>query len=118
MERPFLYVDAKGKYRVFVPALRRNSSGATWANGPAAGRSIPLSDFYLAKPTDSVNTINLQLLLGRNLIFTPGVYNIDRSILVWRPDTVVLGLGFATLTAVNGSTPLWLADSRASTSPA
>jgi hypothetical protein len=112
VERPFLYVDANGKYRVFVPALRRNSSGPTWANGPAAGRSIPLSDFYLAKPTDSVNTINLQLLLGKNLIFTPGVYNIDRSILVWRPDTVVLGLGFATLTAVNGSTPLWLADSR------
>jgi len=43
-------------------------------------------------------------------MFTPGVYNIDRSILVWRPDTVVLGLGFATLTAVNGSTPLWLGD--------
>jgi hypothetical protein len=112
VERPFLYVDANGKYRVFVPALRRNASGTTWANGPAAGKSIPLSDFYLAKPTDSVNTINLQLLLGKHLIFTPGVYNIDRSILVWRPDTVVLGLGFATLTAVNGSTPLWLADSK------
>ena len=112
VERPFLYVDGQGTYRVFVPALRRNASGATWANGPAAGRSIPLSSFYLAKPTDSVNTINLQLLLGKNLIFTPGVYNIDRSILVWRPDTVVLGVGFPTLTAVHGSTPLWLADSR------
>jgi hypothetical protein len=109
-ERPFLYVDARGRYRVFVPSPRTNSSGATWSSGPTAGRSIPLSDFYLAKPTDSVNTINLQLLLGKNLMFTPGVYNIDRSILVWRPDTVVLGLGFATLTAVNGSTPLWLGD--------
>jgi hypothetical protein len=111
-ERPFLYIDARGRYQVFVPSPRTNSSGATWSNGPTAGRSIPLSDFYLAKPTDSVNTINLHLLLGKNLIFTPGVYDIDRSILVWRPDTVVLGMGIATLTAVNGATPLWLGDAK------
>jgi hypothetical protein len=109
-ERPFLYLDAQGKYRVFVPSPRTNSSGASWQNGPTPGRSVPLSDFYLAKPTDSVNAINLQLLLGKNLIFTPGVYNIDRSLLVWRPDSVVLGLGIATLTAVNGAVPLFLAD--------
>jgi hypothetical protein len=111
-ERPFLYVDARGRYRVFVPSPRTNSSGATWSTGPTAGRSLPLSDFYLARPSDSVTTINLHLLLGKNLIFTPGVYDIDRSIVVWRPDTVVLGMGIATLTAVNGATPLRLADSR------
>jgi hypothetical protein len=111
-ERPFLYVDARGRYRVFVPSPRTNSSGATWSGGPTAGRSLPLSDFYLAKPTDPVSVMNLHLLLGKNLIFTPGVYHVDRSILVWRPDTVVLGMGLATLTAVNGATPLRLADSR------
>jgi hypothetical protein len=111
-ERPFLYVDARGRYRVFVPSPRTNSSGATWSTGPTAGRSLPLSDFYLARPSDSVTTINLHLLLGKNLIFTPGVYDIDRSIVVWRPDTVVLGMGIATLTAVNGATPLRLTDSR------
>jgi hypothetical protein len=109
-EKPFLYLDAQGKYRVFVPSPRKNSSGTTWQNGTAPGRSLPITDFYLANPSDSVNTINLQLLRGKNLIFTPGVYNIDRSILVWRPDTVVLGMGIATLTAVNGAVPLWLAD--------
>src|SRR6266498_2384311 len=36
-ERPFLYVDSSQDYNVFVPALRRNSSGTTWASGPAAG---------------------------------------------------------------------------------
>ena len=109
-ERPFLYVDAQGRYRVFVPALRTNSVGASWENGPTPGRSLPISDFYLAKPSDSVATINAQLARGRNLVFTPGVYSINRSIVVWRPDTVVLGMGIATLTAVNGTVPSWLAD--------
>jgi hypothetical protein len=109
-EKPFITVDAAGGYSVFVPNVRTNSSGTTWASGPTAGTSIPLSKFYLAKPGDSAAKINLQLLLGKNLIFTPGVYNIDRSILVLRPGTVVLGLGVATLTAVNGAVPIRVAD--------
>jgi hypothetical protein len=109
-ERPYLYVDRSGGYRVFVPATRTNSSGTTWRNGPTPGHSIPLSDFYLARPSDSVTTINSQLARGKNLIFTPGVYDVDRSIVVRRPGTVVLGLGVATLTAVNGAVPLRVAD--------
>ncbi len=35
-EKPFLYVDAAGKYFVRVPALRENASGTTWSKGPAA----------------------------------------------------------------------------------
>jgi hypothetical protein len=110
-ERPFLYVDASGRYRVFVPAAQQNSSGPTWQHGPTPGRSIPLSDFFLAKPSDSVATINKQLARGKNLIFTPGVYDINRSIEVKRADTVVLGQGIATLTAVGGAVPLKVADS-------
>jgi hypothetical protein len=109
-EKPYLYVDANGSWRVFVPAPRTDSVGPTWASAPTAGRSLPLSDFYLAKPADSVRTINQALARGRNLIFTPGVYSVDRSIDVKRPDTVVLGLGIATLTAVHGSTPIRVAD--------
>ena len=74
------------------------------------GRTIPLHDFYVARPGDSVLKINLALALGKHLLLTPGVYDIAHSIHVWRPNTVVLGLGHATLTAVNGSTPLNVAD--------
>src|SRR5260370_4236120 len=34
---------------------------------------------------------------GQNLILTPGVYALDQPIVVPHPDTVVLGLGLATL---------------------
>ena len=77
---------------------------------PDPGRSIPLSQFFVAKPSDSVSTINSQLARGKNLIFTPGVYNIGRSIQINRPDTIVLGLGIATLTAVNGAVPIKVGD--------
>ncbi|MDT5035970.1 MAG: hypothetical protein QOE03_1155 [Micromonosporaceae bacterium] len=109
-ERPYLFVDAAGRYRVFVPATRTDTAGPTWQHGPTPGHSIPLSDFFLAKPSDSVTTINRQLARGKNLIFTPGVYDVDRSIMISRPGTVVLGQGVATLTAVRGAVPLRVAD--------
>ena len=74
------------------------------------GRTIPLSDFYVAKPGDSVQWINYQLARGKNLLLTPGVYDIAKSINVKRANTVVLGIGHATLTAVNGATPLTVGD--------
>ena len=85
---------------------RRTPSGPTWSSGQTPGRSIPLSDFYLAKPSDSVATINSQLSSGKNLLLTPGVYDVDKSIAINRSDTIVLGMGIATLTAVNGSVPI------------
>ncbi|MFC7649863.1 hypothetical protein ACFQX6_63175 [Streptosporangium lutulentum] len=32
-EKPFLHIDDSGDYRVFVPSLRHNTSGTTWADG-------------------------------------------------------------------------------------
>jgi hypothetical protein len=45
-----------------------------------------------------------------NLLLTPGVYDIARRISVKRADAVVLGIGHATLTAVDGVVPLTTAD--------
>lgn len=44
------------------------------------------------------------------MIFTPGVYDVDRTIHVKRANTIVLGLGMATLTAQNGVIPMTVAD--------
>ncbi len=105
-EKPYLFRDTHGRYNVRVPAARTNSRGISWADGLTPGHTVALSDFFVAKPGDSVAAINSQLARGRNLLLTPGVYDIARSIEVRRPGTVVLGLGHATLTAVNGAVPL------------
>src|SRR4051812_22260240 len=71
-EKPYLYVTDSGRWRVFVPAARRQSRGTTWATGSTPGRSLPLADFYVAHPGDSVSTIDNQLSHGRHLLLTPG----------------------------------------------
>ncbi len=109
-EAPYLYVDAQGNYAVFVPALRRNSSGTTWSAGPTPGTSIPIANFFIAKPTDSASTINQALQAGQNLILTPGVYKLDATLQVRNPHTVVLGLGFPTLVPQGGRVAMQLAN--------
>jgi hypothetical protein len=101
-EAPFLYMDSEHHFRVFVPAVQHNSSGTSWAAGPTAGSSISIEDFFLARPSDSVSSINNALRRGKNLILTPGVYPLERTVAVTRPDTVVLGLGFPTLIPQHG----------------
>jgi len=101
-EAPYLYLDSTGSYNVFVPAVQVNSVGTTWGSGPTPGTSISIDQFFVAQPTDSAATINLALHRGKNLILTPGVYHLDQSIDVTRPDSVVLGLGFPTLVPDNG----------------
>jgi hypothetical protein len=109
-EKPFLYIDSSGNYQVFVPALRTNAQGTSWASGQAQGTSMPINTFYIAKPGDSADTINSALTQGLNLLFTPGIYHLDNTIQVTRPDTVVLGLGIATLVPDNGITAMNVAD--------
>jgi hypothetical protein len=109
-EKPFLFVDARGNYLVRVPALRHNSSGITWRDGITAGRSIPLNRFFIAHPGDTAAAINAQLAEGRNLLFTPGIYELTEPIRVTRRNTIVLGLGFATIKPIQGTAALTISD--------
>jgi hypothetical protein len=106
-EKPFIFVEG-GNYFVRVPTAKSNSKGITWEFGLTEGRTIPMTDFYVAKPTDTAATINLALINGKHLILTPGIYRLRKSIIIRKANTVVLGLGHATLLAVNGTTPLVL----------
>jgi hypothetical protein len=109
-EEPYLYTNSSGNYNVFVPSAQTNTSGTTWANGSTPGTSIPISKFYIAHPSDSAATINSALQSGQDLILTPGIYNLSQSINVTNPDTVVLGLGFATLIPQNGVVSMQVAN--------
>jgi hypothetical protein len=110
-EKPFLVADAAGNLSVCVPSLRTQSVGITWHGGTTPGRSIPISRFYIARPlVDTAATINAQLAKGNNLLFTPGIYHLNDALRVARPNTVVLGLGFATLKPTNGTPAMTTSD--------
>jgi hypothetical protein len=102
-EEPFLYTDSSGAFRVFVPAAQTSSAGPSWSSGTEAGRSLALSSFFVANPATPVLAIDAALAFGKNLVLTPGVYNLSQPIVVSRPDTVVLGQGFATLVPQRGN---------------
>jgi hypothetical protein len=110
-EKPFLQVDADGRYSVRVPVLRTNSTGITWHDKSTPGKDLPIDAFYIAHPeTDTAATLNAQLAKGKDLLFTPGIYKLKEAIRVTRPDTVVMGLGFATLQPVSGTPAMTTAD--------
>jgi len=111
-EAPYLYVGASGAYQVFVPSVQHGSSGTSWGNGQTPGISLPISSFFIAKPGDSASTINGAIHRGKNLILTPGVYSLDQSIDVTRPDSIVLGLGFPTLVPTGGNRAMTIARAK------
>lgn len=108
-EKPYLYADSAGEFWVRVPSLQTDTTGVTWSTEgvPTPGTSIPFSDFFVANPRQhSASAMNAMLAAGKHLLLTPGVYDIDRTVVVDRAGAVVLGLGQATLTAVGGATAL------------
>ncbi|WAZ25497.1 RICIN domain-containing protein [Streptomyces cinnabarinus] len=109
-EKPFLYIDGDGAYKVFVPSVRTNSTATSWAGGSPAGSSLSLDSFYVVKPGATASDINTALAAGKNLLVTPGVYHLNQTLQVNRADTVVLGLGLATFIPDNGVTAMKVAD--------
>jgi hypothetical protein len=107
---PYLYIDGAGKYRVFLPSLRTNASGPSWAGGSTPGTSVSMSTFFVAKPSDSAATINTALANGCNVFFTPGVYHVNQTLHVTKANTTVLGIGYATIIPDNGVNAMDVAD--------
>ncbi|HEY4020869.1 MAG TPA: discoidin domain-containing protein [Pseudonocardiaceae bacterium] len=109
-EAPYLYTDSSGNYNVFVPSVRTNSNGPSWANGNTPGTSLPLSSFYVVNSSSTAAVINAALAAGDNLLITPGVYNIDSTLNVTKADTKIVGLGFPTLIPTAGNITMNVAD--------
>lgn len=111
-EKPYLYIDSSGNYNVFVPAVKSSSSGVDWTanNGLGAGSSDAISTFFIATPSNTAAQINSALASGKNLILTPGIYNLSAPISITNANTIVLGLGYPTLIPQSGSSAITVAD--------
>ena len=109
-EKPYLYIDSSGGWDVFVPSNRTAATGASWSSGNTPGTSLPISDFYIATPSSSDSAINAALASKKDLLLTPGVYQVTSTIDVTNADSVVLGMGLATLVSNGGDTILETSD--------
>lgn len=98
-EKPFLFVDEKGRFKVFRPALRREATGVSYSRSDMGkGDVLDVSkDFYIVAPGTSAATINRQLQRGKHILFQPGMFELEEPLHVTRPGTIVMGLGWSTL---------------------
>lgn len=108
-DAPFLFLSGN-RYEVFVPNARVDASGTNWGVTGSDGVAHPITDFYLAKPSDTASTINAQLSGGKSIILTPGVYKLDQPIHVVKANTIVMGLGMATVTPTAGTAAVAVDD--------
>ncbi len=98
-EKPFLFVGKDGRYKVFRPALRHDSKGVSYTrDNMGEGEEIDLVDnFLIVKGSLSAAEINDALSEGKHVLFTPGMYLLETPLHVTHPNTIIIGLGWATL---------------------
>ena len=109
-EKPYLIYDEQG-YGIKNPKIRQNSVGSGWVNNIKDDKTLRLKDFYLVNSNiDNSESINVALKKGKNLLFTPGIYSIDKSLKITRPGTLIIGIGMTTLQSTNGNSILEISD--------
>jgi predicted heme/steroid binding protein len=109
-EKPYLTFDGK-EYFVNVPGLMKSSSGVSWDGKKEIVKKLSLKSFYVVREgTDNSATINKALETGKNLLFTPGIYHLDRSLVIRNKNTTVIGIGMPSLVPDNGNAAIEAAD--------
>ncbi len=109
-EKPFLTYNEDKGYGIFVPDIKKDSTGISW-DKEITGTFVEMKDIYVAKPdADTAETMNKALRKGKHLLLTPGIYNLTEPIVVENENTIVMGMGLATLESGNGNICLKTAD--------
>ncbi len=108
-EKPFLFIDKDGEYKVFVPAWQKDRVGVSWSSTDMGDGKIQdlLTDWYVAKEGDTDVEINTALKSGKNIFFTPGHYALNAPIQVNRKDAILLGAGIASVTLEPTEKNIW-----------
>jgi hypothetical protein len=109
-EKPYLVFIKKG-FAVKLPQLEKNTKGTTWTDGINDDKTLPFKGFYIAMSSkDNAESVNKALASGKNILFTPGIYKLEKSLLVTRKGTVIVGIGMPSLMPVNGTSAIEVAD--------
>jgi hypothetical protein len=106
-EKPYITSSDGKLFNLIKPPVQFNTDwGVPWTStGIPNSELIPFEDVYVTQPGDTAKIINAKLNQGLHIIISPGIYNLEASIIIDKADTVVLGLGFATLVAPGNGDP-------------
>lgn len=98
IEKPYLVFDNQKGFGYVLFNQKHASTGYDWSNDNA--EFISLSEFGVLHPEDDMKTINSVFAEKKNILFTPGIYEIDQTIEVTLDNSLIVGMGYATLTGV------------------
>lgn len=93
-EKPYLVYDKEMGLCVNAGSIKKNSRGIDWNEK----NLISLDEFYIAREgMDDSASLNKALKEGKHLLITPGIYPITDTLMIEKDNTIVLGMGLATL---------------------
>ncbi|CAE7360709.1 unnamed protein product [Symbiodinium natans] len=108
-EKPYITIDALGRYSLQVPKPKFRSVG------PAveATTSVPFEQVFVARAEDTSSAIQAKLNTGLHVLLSPGIYHLSAPLTLSFKDQVLLGIGMATLVAPNDGSPCVFVESAA-----
>lgn len=108
-EKPFLFIDNDGEYKVFVPEWQKDRVGVSWSITDIGKGKVQdlITSWYVAKEGDTDAEINAALKDGKNIFFTPGHYSLNAPIQVNRKEAILLGAGIASVTLEPTEKNVW-----------
>ncbi|CAE7230043.1 unnamed protein product [Symbiodinium natans] len=109
-EKPFIVKESDGRYKLVVPSASTGRIGTDFELAEEEIRDF--STVFVAQPSSGAAEINRKLAEGKDVVFAPGIYNLEETLRVQKSGQVLLALGFATLVAPTDS-PCILVDDEA-----
>jgi len=107
-EKPYITVDAAGKYWLEIPPLKTDSNGANFNS--TGTKSVSFEDVYVASTTDTASAINLKLSEGLHVVLPPAIYHFDEPLQLNTTGQVLLGLGLVTLVSAKQNAVISVGD--------
>ena len=124
VEKPYLVLSPDQRYALHVPQPRLRPEGSDQPLGPVlTSDQDDVRDFtrvYVARakldatdgPSDATTIdkdvarkINKALQQGKDVVLSPGIYHLQETIRMTKPNQVLLGIGMATLVAPTDGCP-------------
>lgn len=100
-EKPYLVLEGQRDWHIYVPKyIDTPTEGPTKKADREASIAYKLSfekDVFVANPDMTAHEINHGMAAKAALFLTPGVYRLDKPLVVKKHSFVILGLGFPTL---------------------
>ena len=101
LEKPYLIQrendDKTPAYALVVPHVRRQNglTGVQWGHEASEERNF--TRVRVVRPEEPVERIQEALDQGKDVVLTPGIIRLSKTLVLKHPNQVLLGLGLATL---------------------